>query len=85
MNCTFHSDELATHWRKGLANKNTRLYMCCICVKHARDTLEVKVHELEPPSEHCPECGTRTGGGRCIGCNELRDKELGGPHYDKLL
>jgi hypothetical protein len=86
MNCTFHSDEPATHWREGIANKNTRLYLCRAC-KASSEILELKVHELEPPSEHCPDCGARTGGGRCNHCNELRDKELGGPcesNYEKL-
>lgn len=79
MNCTFHSNELATHWRKGIANKNTRLYLCRACTGSSKDQLGLKVYELEPPSEHCPGCGSRTGGGMCVHCSDLEQKELGGP------
>lgn len=75
MNCTFHSDQPATHWREGLAKSTHRLYMCRACTNSARDILGLKVHELEPPSEHCLDCGTRTGGGRCVGCMDLTQKE----------
>lgn len=78
MNCTFHSDKSATHWRTGLAQSNVRLYMCTSCTNDARDILGLKVHELEPPSEHCPVCLTHTGGGMCTFCSDLRDKELSG-------
>ena len=73
MNCTFHSDEPATHWREGVSKQ--RLYMGRDCAHTAEDNLGVKIHELEPPAEHC-ECGARTGGGMCITCSDLEQKEL---------
>jgi recombinational DNA repair protein RecR len=74
MNCTFHSDKAATHWREGVSKQ--RLYMCRDCAGTAENNLDVEVHELEPPSEHCEVCGVHTGGGRCTFCDDLRDKEL---------
>ena len=32
---------------------------------------EVETLEQTEPYEHCPDCGTRTGGGRCVTCREL--------------
>ena len=34
--------------------------------------------EQEAPPEHCSGCGTRTGGGRCMTCENLRQRELRG-------
>lgn len=39
-----------------------------------------KLREEEPseqtaPFEHCPDCGTRTGGGRCGICKDLIQNE----------
>ena len=30
-----------------------------------------KVSEQTAPYEHCRDCGTRTGGGRCSACRDL--------------
>lgn len=58
MNCTFHSDKLATHWRKGLSGQ--RLYMCHECTHSARDLLSMKVYKLKLI---CPCCGSDNMGG----------------------
>ena len=34
-----------------------------------------KVTEQTAPFEHCPDCGTRTGGGRCGVCKDLIQNE----------
>lgn len=31
--------------------------------------------EQTAPYEHCPDCGTRTGGGRCVTCRDLIQNE----------
>ena len=31
--------------------------------------------EQTDPYEHCPDCGTRTGGGRCSCCRDLIQNE----------
>jgi hypothetical protein len=76
MNCDLHPEKKATHWRKGLAQSAIRIYMCLSCANNARDIIGLKTYEMEPPSEHCPDCDTHTGGGRCGFCDDLRDKEL---------
>jgi predicted RNA-binding Zn-ribbon protein involved in translation (DUF1610 family) len=39
---------------------------------HSLDIEEEKeATEQTAPFEHCPDCGTRTGGGRCGFCREL--------------
>lgn len=41
-----------------------------------RDRLkEVDASEQTAPYEHCPDCGTRTGGGRCETCRDLIQNE----------
>lgn len=76
MNCYTHPDYSAIYWRKGLCNPNLKIYMCLSCGNEARDISGLKIHKIEhDDSEHC-ECGSRTGGGRCITCEELRNKEF---------
>ena len=41
-----------------------------------RDKIQKEeVTEQTAPFEHCPDCGTRTGGGRCGACNDLIQNE----------
>ena len=40
---------------------------CKLCAKNS--------HLQVAPYEHCPDCGTRTGGGRCVTCKELIQSE----------
>ena len=69
MNCHKHPEMPATHWRKGLTKGNDRVYMCLSCANSARH-VGLLIHKLEPPAEHCPDCGNRTGGGTCMRCQE---------------
>ena len=86
MNCDLHPDYSAIYWRKGLYDPNLKIYMCLSCGNEARDISGLKIHKIEYDDslEHC-ECGARTGGGRCITCNDLRDKELSSKQGDREL
>lgn len=46
--------------------------------KQAAQLADQQVAELKQtaPPEHCLECGSRTGGGRCMTCEDQRQREL---------
>ena len=46
-----------------------------VIVEDSDKRQEVETLEQTAPYEHCPDCGTRTGGGRCRVCKDLIQNE----------
>lgn len=46
-----------------------------VLVEDSDKRREREILEQPDPYEHCPDCGTRTGGGRCGVCKDLVQNE----------